>query len=298
MIKILTTLITMTPLLAQAHEFKLLSWNVFMIPKPINFSKQVERTRLISQKLQDTDHDIILFQEAFRAGFKEMIAREFKEKYPYQASLNRRLTAKTVLNSGLYIASKYPIEVLGHHYFTKSIHADQFSSKGVLLVELTLPNEKKVQIATTHVQAWDDKKAVEVRALQFKEIRDFLDSHKKTGVPQILGGDLNVDSLLDPENMFKSYLKDREYSGTLNILNMNSGPVVGDVGYTSGFKTICYKQPGKNEPLKLLDHILVDENDSGIEITERKVVEFKDIMKTGIECPLSDHHGIEAIIRI
>lgn len=286
--------------MASAHEFKLLSWNVFMIPKPINFSKQVERTKLISHKLQDTDHDIILFQEAFRKGFKKMIATDLKEKYPFQATLNRRLTLKTILNSGLYVASKYPFEILGHHYFTRSIHADQFSSKGVLLIEVTLPNGKKVQIATTHVQAWDDPGAVEVRAQQFQEIRHFLDRHKKAGVPQILGGDLNVNSLLSPDTFFKtnSGRKEREYSGTLATLNMNEGPVEGEIGHTSGFKTICYRQPGKNEPPKLLDHILVDKNESEIEISQRRVVEFKDFMKKGIECPLSDHHGIEAVIRL
>lgn len=285
--KFLITFLAMVPLMASAHEFKLLSWNVFMIPKPINFTKQVERTDLISKKLQETEHDIILFQEAFRKGFKKMVANDLKEKYPYQATLNRRMTFKTVLNSGLYIASKYPLEVLGHRYFTRSIHADKFSSKGVLLVEVTLPNEKKVQIATTHVQAWDDEEAVAVRAYQFKEIRQFLNAHKKPGIPQILAGDLNVDSLLE-----------QEYSSSLSILRMEEGSIEGELYYTSGFKTVCYHQPGKNEPPKLLDHILVDPNESDIEISSRQIVEFKDFMKKGIECPLSDHHAIEATIRL
>lgn len=286
--KLLITFIAMLPLMANAHDFKLLSWNVFMIPKPINFTKQSERTKLIAKQLHEVPHDILLFQEAFSKSFKKKIGRELKEKYPYQAKLNKSVRLLHFLNSGLFIASKHPFEILGHYYFTKSNHTDAFASKGVLLIEVTLPNEKKVQIATTHVQAWDDQKAVRIRAFQFGEIRKFLDKYKKPGIPQILAGDLNIDSL-----------QGEEYTSSLSILALEDGPLDGELYYSSGYKIPCYHKPGDSKgPFRLLDHILVDRNDSDIEVLSRRVFEFKDVMKRGIECALSDHQAIEAHIQL
>ena len=280
-------LISILSFAAHANEFKVLTWNVFMLPKPLKFSKQVERTRLISSQLQKTDYDVVLFQEAFTRGFKNMVKKDLRKKYPYQAELKRSRKIKHLLNSGIYIASKYPLKVLGHHYFKRGTHADQFASKGVLLVEVTLPDNQKVQIASTHTQATDSQKAVSIRAEQSKEIRSFLNLHKRPGVAQILGGDLNVN-----------FYNQREYENMISILNMQDGDLDSHLDYTSGFEIRCYKKTNPSDKAKkLLDYILLDFNGSNLEPLQRQVVEFNALMKSGQECPLSDHHAVEMILR-
>lgn len=280
-------LLCLCPFLAFGEEMKILTWNVFMIPKPISFSKQKERTILIAEEMLKTDHDIIFFQEAFSKGFRKQMTQKLKEKFPYQEHLRKSKRLLHFTNSGLYVMSVYPFKVLGWHYFNNCVHADCLSSKGVLLIEIELKSQKKVQFALSHMQAWNDKKAVAVRTKQIDEIKDFLDFHKKSDVIQILVGDLNIDGRIDTE-----------YSIALKRLDMTSTPLEGETQITNGFKVSCYKTPGKSGEGQWLDHIWLRKANSLSGIFQKSVVQFKAILSPGQECPLSDHHAVEAILKI
>lgn len=280
-------LLLLVPMLAVAEEVKLLTWNVFMIPKPINFSRQKERTALIGKELLESDYDIILLQEAFVNRFRKDISKVLKDKYPYQDHLAKSRRILHFLNSGLYIASRYPFEVLGWHYFNYCTHSDCLSSKGVLLVEVTTPSGKKVQIAMSHMQAWDSKKAVEVRKNQIDEIKDLLDTYARPNVPQILAGDLNIDGKVDTE-----------YPAALSALQMTSSNLEGPLVATNGFKVECYKTPGEASDGQWLDHFWLRTHGSEAEIYNKQVRPFKAVMKGDKECSLSDHYGVEAILKL
>ena len=275
------------PMLSHAEDIRLLTWNVFMIPKPINFTRQKERTALIGKALLESDYDIILLQEAFIGRFRKYISHLIKEKYPYQDHLAKSRRILHFLNSGLYIASRYPFEVLGWHYFNECTHSDCLSSKGVLLVEVTTPQGKKVQIAMSHMQAWDDKKAIEARKNQIDEIKTLLDTYARPNVPQILAGDLNIDGKIDIE-----------CPAALATLGMTSSPLEGPLFATNGFKVDCYKTPGEPSDGQWLDHLWLRHQGSGSEIIHKKVRPFKDIMKGDKECSLSDHYGVEATLKL
>ncbi len=270
-----------------SEELKTLTWNVFMLPKPINFSKQVERTHLIAAELKNTDYDIVLLQEAFIARFRNTIAKEVKAKYPHTAHLPKSRRLLHFINSGLFILSKHPFEIIDHHYFNHCTHSDCFSAKGVLLIEISLPSGKKVQVATSHMQAWDDKKAVEVRKLQIDEINDLLKTYSRPGIPQILAGDLNIDGKID-----------LEYPSALKALGMTSSPLEGPLDYTNSFKVECYKTPGSPDAQpQWLDHVWLKTNDTETQVLEKKVRPFKAMMNKK-NCSLSDHYGVEAIIKL
>lgn len=274
-------------LTASAEELKLLTWNVFMIPKPLNFTRQVERTHLIAAELKKTEYDIVLLQEAFISRFRNTVAHELKGKYPHSAHLPKSRRLLHFINSGLFILSKHPFEILDHHYFNYCTHSDCFSSKGVLLIELTLPSGKIVQVATSHMQAWDDKKAVEVRKFQVEEINDLLKTYSRPGVPQILSGDLNIDG--------KSEL---EYPGALKILGMSSIPLQGTPDYSNNFPVECYKTPGSpGAAPQWLDHVWLKQNETETQVISKNVRPF--MAKFGErECSLSDHYGVEAVIKL
>lgn len=275
------------PILAFAEDIKLLSWNVFMLPKPINFSKQAERTPLIASELLNADYDIILLQEAFQNKFRNKLGRLLKDQYPYQDHLRKSVRPKHIINSGLFVASKLPFEVLGWHYFNYCTHADCFSAKGVLLIELTTPNGSKVQVAMSHLQAWDDPKAIGIRAAQIHEISELLKIHARPGIPQILAGDLNIDANFD-----------LELPGALSDLGMTNSELTGELRATNGFEVPCYKTPGKPSAGKWLDHIWLKNIESDAEVLNKKIVPFSAVMRSGMDCSLSDHYGIEATIRL
>ncbi len=268
------------------EEIKLLTWNVFMLPPPINFSKQKLRASHISQKLVESDYDIILLQEAFMNSTRKSIARSLKEKYPYQEHLRKSKKLLHFVNSGLFIASKFPLKVLGYHYYNNCTHSDCLSSKGVLLVEVTTRTGLKLQVAMTHLQAWEDEKAMAVRTAQFDEIKTLLNKHLTPNVPQILAGDLNVDGKLNIE-----------YPQGLEHLGMTSTPLSGPIMGTNGFSVDCYKIPDLKSQEQWLDHVWVKENNTNIKVLRKTVVPFTGILNTK-ECSLSDHHGVEAIIQL
>lgn len=284
--KILVILLLL-PMMSFAEEVKLLTWNVYMLPKPINFTRQKERTALIGKALLATDYDIILLQEAFIGRFRKDVYKIIKDKYPYQDHLAKSRRLLHFLNSGLYIASKYPFEVLGWHYFNECTHSDCLSSKGVLLVEVTTPSGKKVQIAMSHMQAWDDKKALEARKNQIEEIKTLLDTYSRPGVPQILAGDLNIDGR-----------NGLEYPAALATLQMTSSNLEGPLVATNGFKVDCYKTPGGPSDGQWLDHFWLRAQGTESEIFNKKVRPFTAMMKGDKECSLSDHYGVEATLQL
>lgn len=269
-----------------AEELKLLTWNVFMLPPPINFSKQKMRAPLIAQKLIDGDYDIVVLQEAFMNSTRETIARTIKDKYPYQEHLRKSRRLLHFVNSGLFIASRLPFKFLGHHYYNNCTHSDCLSSKGIFIVEVTTQTGQKIQLATSHLQAWEDEKAVKVRVAQIDEVKVFLKKYLKPGIPQILAGDLNIDGKVDTE-----------YSQSLEHLGMSSTPLSGPIMGTNGFFVDCYKIPDKKSQEQWLDHFWLKENDTSIKVLRKTVVPFSGMLNDK-ECSLSDHHAVEAIIQL
>lgn len=283
--KLLLSLIALLPLAGHAEELKLLTWNVFMFPKPINFSLQNIRTPMIAKALDESPYDVILMQEAWLGSFRSQVGRTLAKKFPYQEHLSRVRRPFKFLNSGLFLVSKHPVEVLGHWYFNSCTHSDCLASKGVLLTELTLRSGKKVQIAFTHAQAWEDAKAVTVRAQQFQNIKRLLEKHAKPNVAQILAGDFNIDGKLE-----------LEYPQLLELLGMSSRPLDGELDYTSGFHIPCYKTPG-GVAQQWLDHVWLNPRETQAEVSHKAVRPFTGLIR-GVECSLSDHYAVEATVSL
>lgn len=271
-----------------ADEINLLTWNVFMIPKPINFTLQPERTELILKELKKSRAQVIFLQEAFRKSFRKKLFKNLKEIYPYQAYLKRGKNLRHVLNSGLIVLSKYPFEVIDSDHFKKCKGADCFSAKGVLLVEVQLPSGKSFQAATTHLQAWPEEKAAKIRKTQLAQINNLFNLYKTPGVPQLLIGDLNIDGKLD-----------KEFNEAYSFLNMVPTPIINGPQHTVGFKNECYSNPKEIFGLKeeWLDHIWINTNNSTALIDGLTVTKVKGIIKNKL-CSLSDHFAVEATLRL
>ena len=265
---------------------KLITWNVFMLPKPIHFSKQRERVPLIVDELEKLDHDIVFLNEAFTNGFRNLAMIRLQKKYPYQEYLRKSRRLFQFFNSGVIVFSKHPFEVLGWHYYSECTLADCFASKGVMLIEVTTPKGNKVHIAATHMQAENTNRAYDVRKSQLIEIKSLLDSYSRQGIPQLLVGDLNIDGTID-----------REYPGALELLGMKSTFPEGPILTTNGFGIPCYNVKPTEHP-EWLDHIWIKEMGTEAKVTQKKVRPIAAMMSPGTECSLSDHHAVEANLEL
>lgn len=269
-------------------ELRLLSWNIFMIPKPINFSLQQKRAIEIGKILGNSDYHVVVLQEAFSATARRKIFNRAKTKLPYQYYLKSKKGGSrfAVMASGTWILSRYPMKKLGHHLFSKCTTSDCLADKAVVVHELKLPNSRRFQIANTHLQAWNTTKAVTTREQQLKEVKQVLNKYRKSDVPQILAGDLNVD-----------YFNQDEFHRMLNILNTTLPPLTGPLSISNGYAVDCYNIAAADEGGERLDYIFLLPNQTNSYVKSTQIRSFKGMIKKR-QCDLSDHYAVESKIEL
>ncbi len=269
-----------------AQEVKLLTWNTFLIPPPWNITKQKMRTQIMLKQLPKLEHEVIFFQEAFYDGPRKKIIHAMKKTHPFTAVPTKGKKIYHIQDSGLFAVSKYPMVLKDVVIFKDCAKADCLSSKSAMLVEVTLPSQKKVQFINTHLQAWNETKIYTIRRKQLADIKAMMARHYQTEIPQILVGDLNIDGNLA-----------WEYHDSLSFMNMTSGNLIGDLNSTNGYSTEgCYKKPGEDGPGEWLDHVWINATTSAM-IHSRKVLPIEGELQ-GKFCPLSDHYALEAVLSL
>lgn len=251
----------------------LISMNVYMLPKPIHWSMQNERTNAIANQLASSNFDVVFMQEAFIASFRTSIAEKLKTQFPYSHYLDRDGSWSHLFGSGLFILSRYPIQVLNSMYFADCGGFDCFASKGALIFQLVLPDGKSFQFATTHLQAGPEFGSIRLK--QIEAIKAGLNKVKSEGVPQLLVGDLNID------------FSDPEFITGLAIMQMNYSPLSGLLRTTSARSNDCYSTPTKK---MWIDHVWFDKSSEGAH-PEIEVADFSFDYENK-KCPSSDHHAV------
>ncbi len=260
---------------AFATELRLLTYNVYMIPKPVRFSKQNIRTAAFIDVLSKSRSDVILLQEAFCGTFRKKISKALMTTHPYSYHLPMKFDFTHWMNSGVMVFSKYPFTVLDSAYYKDCAGADCLASKGVVLLDLTVDG-KHLHVATTHMQASGTYGTV--RQKQLMDIKNVFDKHATPGVPQILAGDLNVDAMNGLE--FITVLKLTGLTAEGSDLTQSS----------KAQKTSCFGK--KDTPARTRkDHVL-----HRGPVTVKTQVEYVKWTDDRVECDLSDHHPVSAIV--
>lgn len=266
---------------SMADDMKILSWNAFMLPKPIKFTYQAERTNLIIQAMAKSDYDMIFFQEAFPQSFRNKVTRALSETFPHHEYLGRRFGSPTVFGSGLFVLSKYPITQTNWVYYNSCAVADCFASKGTLLLTVKLPSGKQIQMGSTHLQAGGNSKRVRIRRKQIQQMKKLLSERSLPEIPVVMLGDFNIDLHSEP---FQELLRE---------LDLKNSKLEGELDHSNGFPVECYSKPGSDDK-ELIDHILSG-NKSHLVVSGKKIRPFSGMIN-GKDCPLSDHYGIEAVL--
>lgn len=185
----LVVLITALQTSAQSTDFRILSWNIFMIPPTIFKSCQCERTGFIANAVKQWDADVIIFQEAFQKKARTLIYDLIKEQYPYETGVPNGGFLK--VHSGVWIVSRYPILRQESIVYKEKRGSDKFAKKGATFIEIEI-NGQKIQVIGTHVQSGSKHQAI--RDVQFKQlIMELGNKYMDFKIPQFIGGDLNTD---------------------------------------------------------------------------------------------------------
>jgi endonuclease/exonuclease/phosphatase family metal-dependent hydrolase len=257
---------------------KILTWNIYMLPHCSYFHDNCKRARFIAGKLEASEYDIVLFEEAFDRRPRNILKKYLRSNYPYIYGPANFSFLSVRANSGLWILSKIPLKQLEEIEFKNRYGIDAMSRKGAVLFQGSW-NGQEFQLACTHLQA--DSPDL-VRRKQCEEVAGLLKKYSMEFIPQITCGDFNIE-FDDQEN----------YKLMLSSLDSENGSLSGELqsSYDEIDNELARKINGKS---RLIDYILVRKAHLFKSIT-RKVRVFNEIQKSKT-FSLSDHYGIEAII--
>lgn len=202
------------PLTTSSSDIKALSYNIYALPMVA--SKIDERLSQLPQNLKG--YDVILFQEAFASSRTEMLSR-LAQEYPYQTYIPYG-SGYNVFDSGVLVASRYPIVDSKHFIYPNCTGTDCFADKGVIYAEV-IKGGKSYHVTSTHTASFDTDEARALRQEHFQQIRALVDQQNIPSFDAVLmGGDFNVNKFLWPQ----------DYAQMLQNLN-GTAPV--STGYTA-----------------------------------------------------------------
>ena len=255
---------------------KILSWNIYMLPYLSLFNKNDQRARTIADKLNESDYQIIVFQEAFSWKCRSILAKGLLKEYPYQYGPANKNHLPFRTNSGLWIVSKIPLRELGQFQFSKSHGYDAVARKGAVLFQGNFQGAA-FQLLTTHLQADNSNEGMGKQCEEIKE--HLLNPHYTKDIPQLICGDFNID-MEDKPN----------YHQMLQTLDAHNGELSGEVKvtYDEVHNNLARNVQGKR---RVIDYVLV-RNAELIHTIERKVQIFYWHV-AGRATNLSDHYAME-----
>lgn len=179
------------------NQITLLSWNTCLLPSPISLifggvlPWELRKARLL-QFLKEQGADILCLQEVFDAEATQFLYEGLKGEYSH---FYTDIGPKTLgvnptsmgLNSGLFVATKFPIE---------NMHWEKFASGGLPVIERGFFSFdiSNYHIITTHLEPSlttlnGAGKEDRCRLEQMQQLLKWIDSKKS---PTLLIGDLNI----------------------------------------------------------------------------------------------------------
>jgi endonuclease/exonuclease/phosphatase family metal-dependent hydrolase len=193
-----------------SKPLRILSWNIFMLPRFVQHTGKRTRAQVIAEELKASDYQVLVFQEAFLNAARRIIRKQLDSIFPYEyGPANNDGGFGT--SSGIWVLSKIPLQQLEEVKFTKCYGvADCFARKGALLLQ-GVHEGQTFQVLGTHLQSAGPQST---RQAQYQDMRAMLDRHQQPNVPQIVCGDMNTS---------KSKLQD--YQDMLTALDVEDGPL-------------------------------------------------------------------------
>jgi endonuclease/exonuclease/phosphatase family metal-dependent hydrolase len=168
-----------------SDTLKVLSYNLNNLPLFTSVEPRATHLlRFLSSRLEDTD--VFFFQEVFTEQYIKILSDFFKQKNFHVVYGNPKTRYYTLVNGGLFIATKYtPRQVKGIN-FSDCVLFDCFSKKGAIKIQVT-KGRKEYTVVNTHLQDSSVDVGGSVRVGQIEEIRK-----EFSGENVVVIGDLNT----------------------------------------------------------------------------------------------------------
>jgi len=272
--------ICLSPYNAKANGFsndkqlKVLTWNIYSLPFIINTTNRMERAKGVVEVLNKSDYDIIVLQETFHKKSFSIIEKGLKEHFPHHLKVERD-SRLFKYHHGIFMVSRYPLDLLGTISFKNCKCVDCMSKKGAILVELEKEGQT-FQVLGTHLQSGPKNNRWKVRKKQRQQITAFLKSHLKPNVPQLLCGDFNTD--------FNNEIRREDLINDLEITNV-------EIPYERTWPHAYYST--KESDGYILDYIFLKRNGFRIKSKAYQVLDFIGRKK---RMALSDHSAVELLL--
>ena len=157
----------------------MLCLNLFMMMPPLfpGTKKDVRIRQLLDRA---AEFDVLCLQEVWSAYSRrvDVFIRDAADRgFCYHARSGApRLSQLKLLDGGLLILSRFPIDSSEFVAYSTSAHADMVASKGALYAQLRL-GDRSLHIFNTHMQAFYamvDPKATAAKAIQLQELARFV----------------------------------------------------------------------------------------------------------------------------
>lgn len=169
------------------------------VPPPLRFNGAFARGARFADALYNNINDlasidIICLQELIvnrNQILKSLYLHPYSTKIDYGSIFGDNIR---FLQSGLTIASKWPIVEQKNHIFSgPTYHFEALMAKSVQYAKIKT-QDNFIHVFNTHTQAWANLKAKNIRLNQFKQIGQFIKSlHIPKNEVVILCGDCNFD---------------------------------------------------------------------------------------------------------
>lgn len=165
------------------QQIKVLTLNTWMIPLQRKMAKA--RAEAIGRELGN--YDIAMMQEAFTAGIRKTMATVAKSSNLSNCYQTRKPFR---INSGMYSFTRFEVTKTDFMRFFNCRGVQCFSGKGVLYMQIKLPNGQRIDLFSTHLQAYEKDRRVRNR--QLKRVIKYINRKNDKSIPVIFVGDFNI----------------------------------------------------------------------------------------------------------
>jgi endonuclease/exonuclease/phosphatase family metal-dependent hydrolase len=229
-------------ILPRKNNFRILTYNIFLRPPGVNNNGNDWKNERLDDFISIIhNYDIICLQELFGQwnNRKEYFLRKASQQgfFFFINTGTPLFTSKYVIDSGLLIISRFPIQLSGYHEFYWGVEIDSVVRKGVIYAKIQI-KDCFLHLFTTHLQATYINSNEELfiscydsRISQLYQVNEYITrvieqcDFNRDKDKIIIVGDFNVDAnnykFKRPERDFDYNLVQKEYVDMMNIMNSN-----------------------------------------------------------------------------
>lgn len=219
------------------HSLSLLAYNLQLRPRLLFASSQSERVQHLVPLLQG--YDAIVLSEAFDDYALTELLTQLKTTYPHISSplgQNKGLDQ----DSGLVIASRWPIEIGAQHQkiFEGPCQGTScFNDQGILIIGINKAGTR-YHLLTAQMQSGTNQRAKNIRAGQIQQIQQFIEViNIPEEEPIIFGASFPIALLTSPE----------EYEHLITTLSITQPERIGPLKHSLDPTQNTLAKPGPSQ---------------------------------------------------